>query len=165
MKNKNNKNGFSIIEVLIAIMLVGLAIASLVAANSAFTKANGAGVDLSTSEFLLEQIKELTALLPVVDPNTGITTFGPETGEALADYDDLDDFDDATFSPPIDTQRNTLNNFDTFSQQITVENVNPSDFEDVVTDHSTNFVRVTAKVFQGSTEIISASWLRARYEE
>ena len=93
------------------------------------------------------------------------TTFGPETGETLADYDDLDDFDGATFSPPIDTHRNTLNNFSTFSQQVIVENVNPSNFEAVVADHSTNFVRVTVKVFQNSTEIISASWLRARYEE
>lgn len=165
MKNINHKSGFSLIEVLIAIILVGLAIASLVAANSAFTQANGAGVDLSTAEFLLEQIKELTTMLPVVDPNTGLTTFGPETGEALADYDDLDDFDDATFSPPIDTHRNTLNNFATFSQEVIVENMNPSDFEAVAADHSTNFVRVTVKVFQGSTEIISASWLRARYEE
>ena len=104
-------------------------------------------------------------MLSVVDPNTGITTFGPETGEALADYDDLDDFDSANFSPPIDTHRNNLNNFATFSQQVIIENVNPSDFEAVVANHSTNFVRVTAKVFQGSTEIISASWLRARYEE
>ena len=165
MKNKNYKNGFSIIEVLIAILLVGLAIASLVAANSAFTQANGAGVDLSTAEFLLEQIKELTAMLPVVDPNTGLTTFGPETGETLANYDDLDDFDDETFSPPIDTHRNTLSNFTTFSQQVTVENVNPTDFETVVNDHSSPFVRITVKVFQGSTEVTSSCWLRARYEE
>ena len=57
-----NKNGFSLIEVLIAIILTGLAIASLLAANGVFTKAHGAGVNLSTAEFLIEQIKERTAL-------------------------------------------------------------------------------------------------------
>ncbi len=163
MGNTKYKSGFSLIEVLVAILIVGLAIFSLVGANSVFTMANGAGTDLSTAEFLFEQIRELTALLPVIDPQTGTSTFGPETGEALADYDDLDDFDGKNFSPPISTHRDPLNNFAAYSQQITVENVNPSDFEQVVSNHSSNFVRVTVKIFLNSNEISSASWLRARY--
>ena len=71
MRDKTYKNGFSLVEVLIAILLVGLAIASLVTANSALTKANGAGADLSTAEFLIEQMRELTAMLAVIDPQTG----------------------------------------------------------------------------------------------
>jgi len=157
------EDGFSLIEVLIAILLVGLAIASLVTASSAFTKANGAGAELSTAEFLSEQIRELSALLPVVDPETGDSTFGPETAETLADYDDLDDFDDAIFSPPIGADRNVLNDLASFSQQITVENVDASDFEQVVGDHSSYFVRVTVKVFLNTRQISSVRWLRARY--
>ena len=79
MGNVKYKNGFSLIEVLIAVLIVGLAIVSLVAANGAFTMANGAGADLSTAEFLFEQIRELTAPLPVIDPQTGTSTFGSET--------------------------------------------------------------------------------------
>ena len=163
MESTKSRKGFSLIEVLIAILLVGLAIASLVGANSAFTQSNSAGTDLSTSEFLLEQIRELTALLPVVDPLTGTSTFGPETGETLASYDDLDDFDNTIFSPPINAERNPLNDFAAYSQQITVENVNASDFEQVVSDHGSNFVRITVRISMNSTEISSASWLRARY--
>lgn len=164
MRNTKYKTGFSLIEVLIAIVLVGIAIVSLVAANSAFTMANGAGTDLSTAEFLFEQIRELTAPLPVNDPDsTSWANFGVETGEALADYDDLDDFDGANFSPPISAQRDTLSIFDAYSQRITVENVNASDFEQVESDRSTNFVRVTVRIFLNSREISSASWLRARY--
>ncbi len=163
MGNAKHKSGFSLIEALIAILLVGLAIASLVAANSAFTRANGAGTDLSTAEFLFEQIRELTALLPVIDPVTEFSTFGPEAGETLANYDDLDDFDGAVFSPPISAHRNPLNDLAAYSQQITVENVDASDFEQVVGDHSSYFVRVTVRIFLNSKEICSASWLRARY--
>jgi len=160
--NRQLNSGFSLIEVLIAIILVGLAIVSLVAANSSFTKANAAGTDLSTAEFIVEQIRELTTLLPVIDPNTGISMFGPEEA-ILADYDDLDDFDGASFSPPISTDREVLNDFAAFSQQITVENVSAADFEQVVSNHSSFFVRVTVKVFLNSREISSASWIRARY--
>jgi len=157
-------NGFTLIEALFAILLVGLAIASLVGANAAFTRANGAGADLSTAEFLLEQIKELTATLPVIDPETETDTFGPEGDEAtLAGYDDLDDFDGASFSPPISADKTTLTDFAVFTQQITVENVSASNFEFVVADHLTAFVRVTAKVLMNSTEISSASWIRADY--
>jgi len=156
------KNGFSLIEVLVAIILVGLAVVSLVAANSSLTKANGAATNLSTAEFLVEQIRELTALLSVVDPQTGISVFGPEEAN-LIDYDDLDDFDGACFSPPINANREVLNIFPAFSQQIVVENVNASNFQQVVADHSSSFVRVTVRVLLNSEEISSISWIRARY--
>jgi len=163
MRNNKYYSGFSLIEVLIAVMLVGLAIASLMAANGAFTKANGAGTDQSTAEFLIGQIRELTMLLPVVDPETETATFGTESGETLVTYDDLDDFDGASFSPPINAERTTLSQFSAFNQQVTVENVSASNFEQVVADHSSNFVRVTVTVYLNSRQISSVSWLRARY--
>ncbi len=163
MQDKRHNSGFSLIEVLIAILLVGLAIASLMAGNRALTRANGVGTDLSTAEFLLGEVRELTALLAVVDPETDVSTFGPETGEALADWDDLDDFDEAVFSPPRNAERAVLNNSAAFSQQITVENVSASNFELAVGDHTSDFVRVTVRVLLNSQEISSASWLRARY--
>jgi len=162
MRYKRHKSAFSLIEVLIATLLVGLAIVSLVAANGSFTKANGAGIELSTAEFLIEQIRELAALLPVVDPQTTTTIFGPEEA-GLVSYDDLDDFDGASFSPPINANRITLNDFAAYSQQIIVENVNAANFEQAVSDHGSSFVRVTVKVLLNSKEISSTSWIRARY--
>ena len=162
MINSRSKSGFSLIEVLIAILLIGLAIVSLISANGAFTQANSAGIDLSTAEFLIEQIRELTTVLPVIDPTTGTSTFGPEASETLANYDDLDDFNGASFSPPISADRNTLNDLSAYTQQITVENVSVSNFEQVVANHSSFFVRVTVKVFLNTEEISSARWLRSR---
>ena len=138
------KAGFTLIEVLIAIILVGLVIASLVAANSVFTRTNAVGTDLSTAEFLIEQIRERTI---------------------VADYDDLyslEHFDGVTFSPPINADGDDLNEFVAFSEQITVENVSEQNFEQVVS-YDSYFIRVTVKVFLNSREISSASWLRARY--
>lgn len=163
MRNTKYKSGFTLIEVLFAVLLVGFAIASLLTANAAFTKANGAGTDLSTAEFIIAQIRELTMLLPVIDPETEFATFGPEAGETLAVYDDLDDFNGATFSPPISAERTVLNEFSAYSQQITVQNVSASNFEQVVANHSSNFVRVTVQINLNSRQISSASWLRARY--
>ncbi len=157
-----SRNGFTLIEVLIAVLLVGLSITALVMASNSFTMANSMGADLSTAEFLVEQIRELTTLMAVVDPETTIATFGPEE-PSLASYDDVDDFDNVTFSPPIDASRTAMANFTGFSQQVVVQNVNASDFEDVEADHSTAFVRITVTVRQNGALITTASWLRARY--
>ena len=103
-------------------------------------------------------------LLPVLDPETDDDTFGPETDETtVASYDDLDDFDGQNFSPPICAERSVLNSSAGFSQHITVQNVSASNFELVVGDHASDFVRVTVRVFLNSRQISSASWLRARY--
>lgn len=154
--------GFTLLEVLIAVMLVGLAIASLLVSSRALTQANGAAAELSTAEFLIEEIRELTTALPVVDPESGTAVFGPEEA-SVADYDDLDDFDNKSFSPPINAERSPLNGLSAYSQQITVENVSAGDFEQVVADHSSPFVRITVKIELNGRQISSANWLRAMY--
>jgi prepilin-type N-terminal cleavage/methylation domain-containing protein len=145
MLNRNiQKGGFSLVEVLIAIILLGLVIASLVAANGLFTRTNAVGTDLSTAEFLIEQIRERSISV---------------------DYDDLNSlphFDGVTFSPPINADGQYLNDFAVFSEKITVENVSAQDFEQAV-GYDSGFIKVTAKVFLNSREISSASWIRAQY--
>ncbi len=155
------ERGFTLVEVLIATVIITLAIVALLAANSAFTMANGAGIELSTAEFLVEQIKEMTATLEVIDPEAGAAMFGSEEG-SLADYDDLDDFDGRIFSPPVDALRQQLTDFAAYSQQVTVQNVNPSNFEQVIADHGSDFVRVTVSVSYNGRELCSISWIRAR---
>ena len=156
-------SGFTLLEVLIATLIIGIAITSIVASNGAFTKANGAGLTISQAQFLLEQIRELSATLDVVDPETGTTTFGAEES-SLANYDDLDDFDGLSFCPPIDIDRSQISDLSEYTQQITVNNVSLADLETVAADHSTDMVRVSVSVSLNGTEITSASWIRARIE-
>jgi prepilin-type N-terminal cleavage/methylation domain-containing protein len=166
IKDQKSIRGFSLIEVLIATVLVGFAIAALVAANGSFSLANVSGADLSTAEFLVEQIRELTAMLPVVDPAvTTWTTLGRESGETtLAAYDDVDDFDDLTFCPPIDPNRAVLQEFPEFAQKVTVVKIDCRNFSRVVPDNDPNeFVRITVDVLKNNRQISSANWVRARY--
>jgi type II secretory pathway pseudopilin PulG len=169
MRDLRRQKGFSFVEILISVILVGLSITALVVASSSFTAANGAGADLSTAEFLIEQIRELTTLLPLVDPTTTLwNSLGTEAGESsLSVYDDVDDFDgfDSTsLGAPIDANRSTLPTLSAFSQVVTVEKVNQSDFTQVVADtNASPFARVTVVVTLNGREISSASWVRADY--
>jgi prepilin-type N-terminal cleavage/methylation domain-containing protein len=169
-KNQTSIKGFSLVEVLIATVLVGMAIAALVAANGSFSMANVAGADLSTAEFLVEQIRELTTMLPVAEPGaTTWVTLGPETGETLAGYDDVDDldgFNSTSVGAPINAQRTALTNLAAFSQQVSVQRVNPSNFDEVWSDDhnpTSNFVRIRVDIRENGRPVSSASWIRARY--
>jgi prepilin-type N-terminal cleavage/methylation domain-containing protein len=159
---KTIDGGFTLLECLFAILLIGTAVAALIAANGSFTRVNGAAAELSTAEFLIEQIRELTDMLPATDPDFTYWTFA--CGEAsLALYDDVDDFDDKVFNPPITSDRQTLNEFSAYTQEVTVVNISESNFEQVVPDNSTAFLKVTVRVTLNGKEISSASWIRARY--
>ncbi len=136
------RDGFTLIEILFAIILVGLAVVGLLASNISFTQANSVGTNLSTAEFLIEQIRELTI---------------------MEDYENLYDFDGATFNPPINANGEELDAFGEFTQQITVENVSNTNFENVVADYTSSFVRITVRALLNSREISSVSWMRAQY--
>jgi type II secretory pathway pseudopilin PulG len=169
MRGAKRQKGFSFVEILISIILVGLSITALVVASNSFTMANGAGADLSTAEFLIEQIRELTTLLPVADPATTVwNSLGTEGGESSValynDVDDFDGFDSTSLGAPIDANRSTLAELAAFSQVVTVAKVNQADFDQVVADtNGSPFARVTVVVSLNGREISSASWIRANY--
>ncbi|MFA5422884.1 MAG: type II secretion system protein [Phycisphaerae bacterium] len=134
--------GFTLLECLIAIVLVGIAVAALVAANGSFTRVNAQASELSTAEYLIEQIRERSDLFS---------------------YEDVYSFDDAAFNPPITADGQVLNDFGAYTQRVTVENINPSNFELVVVDHSTNYVRVSVTILLNGKKVTTSRWIRARY--
>ncbi len=134
-------NGFTLAEILVAVVIIGIAIAALVGANGAFPQVNGAAVNLSTAALLIEEIRERTT---------------------MSAYDDLYDFD-TSFCPPVDVSGTELTDFGSFTQQVTVEYVDPSSLETPVADHTSDFVRVTVAILQNNRPVSSASWIRASY--
>jgi prepilin-type N-terminal cleavage/methylation domain-containing protein len=139
VKPLERKNaGFTLIEVLIAAMLIGLAIAALAASSGAFTIYNAAGLDLSTSEFLVEEIRELTA--PAAFANLGA-------------------YDGQTYNPPRDAGNNPMPEFAAYAQNVTVEYVNQADLTTLAAGG--DFRRITVTISKNGNTITSTSWIRA----
>lgn len=141
--NKNSTRagaGFTLIEAMIATMLLAVAIIALMVSNQAFTQVNSAGIDLSTAEFLIEEVRERTASL---------------------EFNELPAFA-GTYSPPEDIQGDTMTAFADFSQQVTVQNVSASDF--TVPEAGSDFARVTVTVLRNGSAISSADWIRVKLE-
>ena len=136
-------SGFSLIEVLIAVVLIGMAITALLGANGAFTMVNAAGADLTTSEFLIEQIHELTAMA---------------SAEDLFALNGL-----SPINPPIDAGRNEIADLAAFSQVVTAAYADANDFEPSGGAQATQFVKVTVSITRNGRTLNSASWIRANY--
>jgi len=142
VKTNAKPRGFTLIEVMMAVMLIGLAIVSLVASSGAFTRYNAMGVDLSTAEFLIEEIRELTT--PV-------------------SFADLGAYNGQTYSPPRDANGDKLSDFNVYKQVITIEYANPADLAQQPYTTPSDFRRVTVKILKNNQQITSSSWIRAKY--
>jgi len=148
------KQAFTLIEVLIAVILVGLAIASLLGANLAFTRANGTGAQLSTAEFLIEQIREQTVMM----------TFAILTdtfNSTVKDY--------SWPVGPIDSKGNVLKDsngnplYPGYSQKVTGIYLQSTDFTKPWTTGPMSFYRITVEISLNNKTISSACWIRANY--
>lgn len=136
--------GFTLIEVLIAMVFLGLAITALLVTNRSFTAANGAGLELSTAEFLSEQIREQTVTM------TFPTLVGTYTSTVK------------TYSPPHNSQGVALTAYPAYSQKITGQYVIATDLH-TVSGSATAFYRITVDVYLNNEKLSSASWIRANY--
>ncbi len=139
-KRKRHSSGFTLIEVLFAAMLIGLVIAAIAVSSSASTMVNGAGINMSTAEFLIEEIREQTASMT---------------------FDEIVAYTASPINPPIDISGAAMAEFSAFSQQVTVQYVNPSNLESPVAG-PTDFVRVTVTITKNNVPVSSANWIRAR---
>ncbi len=95
--------GFSLLEVVISLFLVGtlmvVALEALTAATTGRTRNGNQAQGVLLAQALLNEILDQPYLEPVDSP-----TFGPETGETTGGtrnaFDDVDDYDGWTASPP-----------------------------------------------------------------
>lgn len=150
--------GFTLIEAALTTVIVGTGVLAIVAAQQAYHMKNNWATRTTTAMLLANEMRELTLGLPLHDPITGETTYGPESDEdSVVAYDDLDDFagtitsgvgSGTDFSPPVNALRQEIDDLSGWTQRVTVENVLP-DYIDASFAQpmgSTDVMRVTVDV-------------------
>ncbi len=170
------RRAFTLIETALATIIVGTGVLAIMGAQQAFFRQNEWSTHASTGQRLGNEIRELTLHMPRHDPVTGVTFWGPEVSELdVEDFDDLDDFDGddgqgLTFSAalgngPISSLRLPITEMAGWSQRVFVENIDPFNITSVVSDGSSEMMRVRVIVeYQGPTdptprEITRVTWL------
>lgn len=103
----------TLVEVLMAIVLLAIGLAGMLAAISSGTRVNVKAAQRAQASFLAQEIREWTIRLPMVDPD----------GQIEGDFDDIWDVQDVEFSPPRDGQGQVITDpaLSQWSQRVTVE--------------------------------------------
>jgi type II secretory pathway pseudopilin PulG len=166
--------GFTLMETMLATIIVGTGVLSMMELFNACTRQNAGAADMTTAMLLAGNVQETMAGLSFNDPAYGRTYFGSEPGQTLGSFDDVDDFDAQTFDPPIDSTRQQIPTLTQYAQVVSVwpvysnqlsSNANPSSPEFLQTAY-TGAARVTVRILHRrkptdvATEVYRTSWIR-----
>ena len=144
MRQKSIRNqrrrevGFTLMEAVFSIMIVGLGVVAMMQLFGSGTKVNAFGNHLSSSVFLAEELQAMT--------------------DDVA-FDDLLSYDGQTFNG-VDANGNPVEGLTNYQQQILAEGVNPGDLT-VYVGPDPEIIRLTAVVTYGGQEMARISWLRS----
>lgn len=167
------RRGFTLIETAAAIVIIGVGVLALLAAQATFHSQNRWSTHASRAMFLANEIRETMVGLPLHDPVNGTASWGAETNEiSPADWDDLDDFDGAVFSGgagngPIDASRLAVPGLPGWTQRVRVTHVDPLDINVAKPPFSTPMVHVEVTVTleepgdAEARELTRLSWLQS----
>jgi len=153
-----SRQGFTLIEAALVTTIISFGVLAMLQLLAVGTVSNNDGAEMSTAINLAKSVRELMIGMPIADPTTP-THWGAEAGENLAGYDDIDDFDGKTYSPPIDARRTTITALNDWSQTITVKTVDPNLLTSTVPNGTTAAVRVTVNVSHNGKQVTSYSWV------
>jgi hypothetical protein len=118
------RTGFTLIEAALTTAIIGFGVVSMMGLLATGTTNNKDSAQLTTGLQLARAVREMTVSLPFADP-VNPTHFGKESGENLATFNDLDDFNGFVASPPVNARRQPMNEFDGWEQSVTVQTVDP----------------------------------------
>ncbi len=157
------RSGFTLIEALIASVLVGVGVSAMMVATKSGTQVNAGAREITHAINLGQEIREWTLKLPFVDPETPDNPPGPDGAENPQSFvDDIDDLMDVTYSPPRNGTGQALTDMSGWSQKITLTWRNPDDLSASVANGASEMIYVEVLVSRGSQPVLTTGWLVTR---
>jgi prepilin-type N-terminal cleavage/methylation domain-containing protein len=138
-RTRHARRGFSLVEVAITIVIVGLSTVALMQLLAVGTNINGQAYDLTNGLNLANNVRERYQQT--------------ETTAALS-------LNGTTFSPPIDARGKAISDMSTWSQRISVTKVDVDNLSLAVpSGTAVPTARFTVAVTQNGTEVCRIAWL------
>jgi len=155
------RGGFTLIEVVVATVLVGLALTAMMISVRSNTRVNDAGTKLTQATFLAQEIREWTLTLPFRDQDVGDRDNPPGSDGSNPQVwvDDLDDLMNVTYCPPRDGQGYAIAPLPAWSQTITMTWRDPNNLSQTVTNGTSDIIYVNVDVKHQNMLIVSSGWL------
>jgi prepilin-type N-terminal cleavage/methylation domain-containing protein len=155
------EKGFTLIEVVLAVFIIGVALVTLLSMLSMGLKGDVLAREVTVAGGLaremMEEIKSKTF-------EEGIGSFGRESGEDTGDrtnYDDVDDYDDWS-SPPEDAGGVALSAYSDLTRSVVVRNVADDDYSSGQSGGSTGSKEITVTISKGGNDLVELSMVAVR---
>lgn len=159
------RRGLTIIEVVISTMIVGLMLVSAMNCVGQVIRGRLQTADVARAKALAQQL--MTEVLRDAYKDAVAPVFGPETGEITGNrsaFDDVDDYNDWTASPPKDRAGTSIPNLSGWQRSVTVEFVVPT-APATVSGTDQGVKRITVTVSRGGSALAKEVSLRTdQYE-
>ncbi len=155
--------GFSLVEVMISTVLVGVGVAAVLMATQSSTTVNLAGKDSTAAAYLAEEIREWTLQLAFDDPDGDEgDVLEADPSDAATGPDDINDLRGAAFTPPRSATGAVLASMPGWWQLITVDWKDPASLCTTVEPGTSDVVRVKVTIVRHGEPVHAAAWLAAR---
>jgi type II secretory pathway pseudopilin PulG len=157
------RRAMTYVELLVSFAIIGTAVTASLKAISSYGLGARIAADRTVSLELATQLMAEINALPYVDSGGG-TSLGIETGETLANrttFDDIDDYDNYTESPPTDRTGNVLSEYTGFRRAVTVVYDTSLAARTGRTLSATAFKRITVIVSKDGREVVRLVTVRS----
>ncbi len=173
---RTSGSGFTLVEVIIASVILGLCLVAALASIQASTTTTIAGTDVTQAAILAEGLREWTMNLPWNDLDAGetaqdIASPGRNGSPASVTVDDLNDLlnegDGITYSPPVTAggPPNTLDKLSNWSEEIDLTWRDPKDIQTEVADGASDVLYVSVIFRKDGEHVLTTGWLVTRRDD
>lgn len=155
---------FTLIEAVASVFLVSILLTAALTAASASAVTQYHASDRSRGRFLAQSLMSEILTQAYIDPGSS-PTFGPETGETTTpasrlNFNDVDDYNNWTESPPQNKDGTVIPNFSGWTRSVSVCWVSPTNLMTAATSE-TNVKRVTVTVLHNGLTVATAVAVKA----
>lgn len=163
-RRNQNRSGFSLIEVAVATVILGIGITALLTCLGSGTVANYEGAKLIQAVFLAQELREWTLKLPFSDPDPADENNppGPDGSDPNTFVDDLDDLMNATFSEPRNASGSPIANMSGWTESIYITWLSTDDLSTTVAAGTSDIVSVMTTINHNGEQVLQTQWLVSR---
>jgi MSHA pilin protein MshD len=162
---RHSRRAFTMIECCVSVGILGILLVVALQVVGASTKNQyhtaQRAIAASLAQSLLAEISEL----PYQEPSASSSSIGLDAGETAAskvNYDDVDDFNGWTESPPQDRAGNVMTDLSGWTRSVAVAWVNPSNIAQS-SSTETGVKMITVTVTYNGTVMATRTCLRGNY--
>lgn len=163
INHTRQRPGTSLVEVAVSTLLVGVVVVAALRTVGAATSSQFANGQRAQAVLLAKELADEILDLPYEDADVA-DNLGAEASEAVGGdrtaFDDVDDYDAWTSTPPVRRNGDTLPATNTWTRSVIVQYVDPNDLETTV-EEDQGIKRVQIDVSDGAELLASVTFYAA----